>query len=235
MRLKELALVRPRYGYRRLHVLLRREGWMVNPKRVLRLYREEGLTLRIPRKKRKYASWVRVPLPRPMAPNEQWSLDFVTDALADGRRFRVLTVLDVFSRQCLALDAATHFPAARATLVLDRILVQRSRPRVMTLDNGPEFAGRHFDAWAYRRGIRLDFIRPGRPVENAFIESFNGRLRDECLNAHWWQDLDEARRELEDWRHDYNERRPHSSLADLVPSAYVASLLGVNPTAVQHA
>ena len=235
MRMKELAVARPRYGYRRLHVLLRREGWMVNPKRVLRLYREEGLTLRIPRKKRKYASWVRVPLPRPLGPNEQWALDFVTDALADGRRFRVLTVLDVFSRQCLALDAATHFPAARVTLVLDRIIEQRSQPSVMTLDNGPEFAGRHFDAWAYHRGIRLDFIRPGRPVENAFIESFNGRLRDECLNAHWWQDLDEARRDLEDWRRDYNERRPHSSLADLVPSAYVASLLGVSPTAVQHA
>ena len=235
MRMKELAVARPRYGYRRLHVLLRREGWMVNPKRVLRLYREEGLTLRIPRKKRKYASWVRVPLPRPLGPNEQWALDFVTDARADGRRFRVLTVLDVFSRQCLALDAATHFPAARVTLVLDRIIGQRSQPSVMTLDNGPEFAGRHFDAWAYHRGIRLDFIRPGRPVENAFIESFNGRLRDECLNAHWWQDLDEARRDLEDWRRDYNERRPHSSLADLVPSAYVASLLGVSPTAVQHA
>lgn len=152
---------------------------------------------------------------RPLGPNEQWTLDFVTDALADGRRFRVLTVLDVFSRQCLALDAATHFPAARVTLVLDRIIVQRSQPNVMTLDNGPEFAGRHFDAWAYKRGIRLDFIRPGRPVENAFIESFNGRLRDECLNAHWWHGLDEARRDLEDWRHDYNERRPHSSLADV--------------------
>ncbi len=128
-------MARPRYGYRRLHVLLRREGWMVNPKRVLRLYREEGLTLRIPRKKRKYASWVRVPLPRPLGPNEQWTLDFVTDARADGRRFRVLTVLDVFSRQCLALDAATHFPAARVTLVLDRIIGQRSQPSVMTLDN----------------------------------------------------------------------------------------------------
>jgi len=135
MRMKELAVARPRYGYRRLHVLLRREGWMVNPKRVLRLYREEGLTLRIPRKKRKYASWVRVPLPRPLGPNEQWTLDFVTDARADGRRFRVLTVLDVFSRQCLALDAATHFPAARVTLVLDRIIGQRSQPSVMTLDN----------------------------------------------------------------------------------------------------
>jgi putative transposase len=176
MRMKELAAARPRYGYRRLHVLLRRDGWMVNPTRVLRLYREEGLTLRIPRKKRKYASWVRVPLPRPLGPNEQWTLDFVTDALADGRRFRVLTVLDVFSRQCLALDAATHSSAARVTLVLDRIIGQRSQPSVMTLDNGPEFAGHHFAAWAYHRGIRLDFIWPGRQVENAFIESFNGRL-----------------------------------------------------------
>ena len=135
MRLKELALARVRYGYRHLHVLVRREGWMVNPKRLLRLYREEGLTLRIPRNKRKYANWVRVPLPRPSGPNEQWTLDFVTDALANGRRFRVLTVLDVFSRQCLALDAATHFPPPRVTLALDRIIVQRSQPSVMTLDN----------------------------------------------------------------------------------------------------
>jgi putative transposase len=161
MRLKELALARPRYGYRRLHILLRREGWMVNPKRVLRLYREEGLTLRIPRRKRKYTSWVRVPLPAPTRRNEHWVLDFVTDALVNSRRFRVLTVLDVFARECLALEAATHFPASRMTLVLDRIVAQRSQPGVMTLDNGPEFAGRHFDAWAYRRGIRLDSSVPG--------------------------------------------------------------------------
>lgn len=125
-----------------------------------------------------------MPLPAPTRRNEHWVLDFVTDALVNSRQFRVLTVLDVFARECLALAAATHFPASRVTLVLDRMVARRSQPGVMTLDNGPEFAGRHFDAWAYRRGIRLDFIRPGRPVENAFIESFNGRLRDECLNTH---------------------------------------------------
>jgi putative transposase len=226
MRLKELALARPRYGYRRLHVLLGREGWRVNHKKVLRLYREEGLTLRIPRQKRKYASWVRVPLPRPTRPNQHWTADFVSDALADGRRIRVLTVLDVCSRECLALEAAMSFPADRVTQTLDRVIAERKTPTVITLDHGTEFTGRRFDAWAYRQGIRVDFIRPGRPVENAFIESFNGRLRDECLNTHWWHDLDEARRTLEDWRRDYNEMRPHSSLADLVPTVYVAALLG---------
>jgi putative transposase len=226
MRLKELALARPRYGYRRLHILLGREGWHVNHKKVLRLYREEGLTLRIPRQKRKHASWVRVPLPKPTKPNQQWTADFVSDALADGRRIRILTVLDVCSRECLALEAAVSLPAGRVTQTLDRVIAERAKPVVITLDHGTEFTGRHFDAWAYQQGIRIDFIRPARPVENAFIESFNGRLRDECLNTHWWYGLDEARRALEDWRRDYNEMRPHSSLADLVPAAYVASLLG---------
>ncbi len=234
MRLKELALARPRYGYQRLHILLRREGWMVNHKRVLRLYRAEGLTLRIPRRKRKSASWVRVPLPAPTQPNEQWGLDFMSDALADGRRFRILTVLDLCTRECLALEAATHLPAARVTPVLDRVVAQRGAPPVLRLDNGSEFTGRHFDAWAYQQQIRLDFIRPGHPVENAFIESFNGRLRDECLNAHWWRDLDEARQALQDWRRDYNEARPHSSLADLVPAAYLASLLSVSSGVLQE-
>lgn len=234
MRMKELALARPRYGYRRLHVLLRREGWRVNHKKVLRLYREEGLTLRIPRRRRKLASWVRVPLPAPDKPDERWTLDFVTDALADGRRFRILTVLDIFSRECLALDAATSLPSSLVTLVLDRLIARRRMPKVITLDNGTEFTCRHFDAWAYRRGIRLDFIRPGRPMENAFIESFNGRLRDECLNTCWWVAIDEARRELENWRRDYNETRPHSSLADGVPAAYVAQLLGCSPAAARQ-
>jgi putative transposase len=209
-----------------LHILLGREGWHVKHKKVLRLYREEGLTLRIPRQKRTCASWVRVPLPRPTQPNQQWTADFVSDALADGRRIRVLTVLDVCSRECLALAAAGSFPASRVTQALDGVIAKRGTPTVITLDHGTEFTGRHFDAWAYRQGIRIDFIRPGHPVENAFIESFNGRLRDECLNIHWWQDLDEARQALEDWRRDYNEMRPHSSLADLVPAAYVAVLLG---------
>lgn len=227
MRLKELAAVRPRFGYRRLHVLLRREGWAVNHKRVLRLYREERLSLRIPRKKRKFASTIRVPMAPPSGPDERWTLDFVADARSDGRRFRVLTVLDVFTRECLALEAATTFPSSLVTLVLDRLIARRRTPQVLQIDNGTEFTCRHFDAWAYERGTRLDFICPGRPVENAFIESFNGRFRDECLNVHWWRDLDEVRRDLEDWRCDYNQVRPHSSLADLVPSAYVAQLLGL--------
>jgi putative transposase len=229
MRLRELAGARPRWGYRRLHILLRREGWLVNHKKVLRLYREEGLMLRIRRRKRKLASWVRVPPPGPSRPNERWTLDFVSDALSDGRRMRILTVLDVMSRESLAVEAATSFPSTRVTLVLDRLMARKGKPSMITLDNGTEFTGRHFDAWAYRNGIRLDFIRPGRPVENAHIESFNGRLRDECLNTHWFAGLDEARQILEDWRRDYNETRPHSSLADLVPSEYLAQLLDLKP------
>lgn len=138
-----------------------------------------------------------------------------------------MTVVDVHSRQCVALEAARSLPAARVTAVLDRSIAERSKPSILTMDNGSEFTSKHFDAWAYRRTIGLDFIRPGRPVENCHIESFNGRLRDECLNMHWFQDLDDARRVLEDWRRDYNEARPHSSLADNVPAGYVQELLGL--------
>lgn len=182
--------------------------------------------MRIPRQRRKHASWVRVPRPRPTTPNQPWTADFVADARADGRRVRVLAVLDVYSRECLVLEVAASFPAFRVTRALDLAIAARGRPAVITLDHGTEFTGRHFDAWAYQQGIRIDFIRPGRPVENAFIESFSGRLRDEGLNTHGWQDLDEARRALEDWRRDYHDVRPHSSLSDLVPSAHVAALVG---------
>lgn len=233
MRMRELAMARPRYGYRRIHVLLGREGWHVNHKKILRLYREEGLSLRIRRKKRKSASWLRVPPPRPARTDERWAVDFMSDALINGQRFRVMTVIDVHSRECVALDAARSFPSARATAILDRSISERSKPSILTLDNGTEFTCKHFDAWAYQRKISLDFIRPGKPVENCFIESFNGRLRDECLNMHWFVGLDEARQVLEDWRRDYNTTRPHSSLADRVPAAYVQQLLGLSSAAVE--
>ncbi len=206
----------------------------MNHKKILRIYREEGLSLRIRRKKRKSASWTRVPPPRPSRPDERWALDFMSDALIDGSRFRVLAVIDVCTRQCVALDAARSFPAARVTAVLDRSIAERSQPMLLTTDNGTEFTSKRFDAWAYKRGIGLDFIRPGKPVENCFIESFNGRLRDECLNMHWFAGLDEARQVLEDWRRDYNTMRPHSSLADRVPAAYVQQLLGLSPAAAEQ-
>jgi putative transposase len=230
MRLRDLAAARPRYGYRRLTVLLRREGRAVNAKRVYRLYKEEGLTVRVKRR-RKLAAQARVPLPAPAAPGERWAMDFMSDALMDGSRFRVLTVVDVFTRECVALEPATSLPADAVTALLDRALRRRKTPAAITIDNGTEFTSRHFDGWAYERGIALDFIRPGRPMENGYIESFNGKVRDECLNMHWFADLDEARRLLDAWRRHYNTERPHSSLGDRPPEAYAASLLGCSPAA----
>ena len=224
MRLRELAASRPRYGYRRLHVLLRRQGWRVNHKRIARLYREEGLPVRTKRR-RKTACQSRLELPEATRANERWSLDFMADSLHDGRRFRVLTVVDQYTRECVAIHAAGSIPATRVTEVLDAAIAEREAPESLTIDNGTEFTSRHFDAWAWGKGLTLDFIRPGRPVENAFIESFNGKLRDECLNQSWFTDLGDARRALRAWRHDYNESRPHSSLGGLAPNEFVASLL----------
>jgi putative transposase len=225
MRLRELAMARPRYGYRRLQVLLRREGWRVNLKRVLRLYRDEGLLVRTKRR-RKIAAQLRTAPPAPTRPNERWSLDFVSDALADGRKFRVLTVVDVHTRECLALEAAQSLPSRRVTDVLTKLVAQRGRPDLLTLDNGTEFTSREFDAWAFANDIKLDFIRPGCPVENGYIESFNGKLRDECLSQAWFTSLDDARRILATWKTEYNEMRPHSSLGNLTPNEYVENILG---------
>jgi len=228
MRLRELALARPRYGYRRLTVLLRREGWPVNSKRVYRIYREEGLKVRVKRRK-KLASHARVRPPAAARVNERWSMDFVADSLSDGRRIRVLTVIDSFTRECLALKVAKSLPSQSVTETLNRVIKHRGVPRTIQVDNGTEFTSNHFDAWAYFRGINVDFIRPGKPVDNAHIESFNGRLRDECLNAKWFESLDDARQALQAWRRDYNEVRPHSSLGDMPPSAFAARIQGLQP------
>jgi putative transposase len=158
-------------------------------------------------------------------------MDFVADALADGRRIRVLTAIDSFTRECLVMKVAPSLPAAAVTAALEEVIAARGVPQAIQVDNGSEFTSNHFDAWAYLRGIQIDFIRPGKPVENAFIESFNGRLRDECLNSHWFQSLDDARRTIHDWRRDYNERRPHSALGDRSPSEFAAELLGLGPEA----
>ena len=226
MRLKELAYARPRYGYRRLTVLLQREGWEVNHKRIYRIYREEELLVRTKRRKRRAAQRRLQPLPATRV-GEHWSIDFVSDQLADGRRFRVLTAIDQVSRECVCLEVAQKLPAEAVTAALDRAIWSYGQPNVITSDNGTEFTSNHFDRWAYKRGIGLDFITPGRPVENAFIESFNGKFRDECLNMHWFESLDQARRLIERWRIEYNETRPHSSLGNRAPAAYVAELLGV--------
>jgi putative transposase len=199
--------------------LLRREGLVVNHKRTERLYREEGLSLR-KRKRKKIAAAARVVTPAPAGPNEKWSMDFVTDSLVTGHRFRALAVVDDYSRECLALEVDTSLGGARVVAVLDRLAETRGLPRTITLDNGPEFTGHCLDEWAYRKDVKLNFIRPGKPVENAYIESFIGRLRDECLNENWFISLKDARDIIERWRIDYNEDRPHTSLGGLSPLEY---------------
>lgn len=218
-RLKELAEARRRFGSPRLHVLLKREGWVVNHKRVERLYRQEGLSLRRKRR-RKHASQLRVVLPSSTRINERWSMDFVTDSLTNGRRFRSLTVVDDHSRESVAIEADFSLTGERVARVLERLAITRGLPNVITVDNGPEFAGKALDAWAYQNHIKLHFIRPGKPVENAYIESFNGRFRDECLNENLFRTMEEARVVIEAWRCDYNCHRPHSSLGNLTPEEY---------------
>lgn len=216
-RLRSLAAERPRFGYRRLHALLRREGRLINHKRVERLYRAEQLSLRR-RKRKRITQAGRGRTASPHRPNQQWAVDFASDALAQGRRIRLLTVLDVCTREALAIEVDTSLPGARVVQVLERIVGERGAPQQLVLDNGPELAGKALDQWAYTRGVELRFIAPGQPVQNAFIESFIGRLRDECLNQHWFLALADARRTVETWRHDYNHVRPHSGLGYRTPA-----------------
>jgi putative transposase len=218
-RLCELAAQRPRFGYRRLHVLLRREGITVNHKRVARLYREEGLTVR--RRRRKPLTPIRRGRPAPpQRANEQWALDFLQDALASGRKLRVLSVIDVFTREALALEVDTSLPGSRVVRVLERLCGQRERPAQVVLDNGPELISRALEAWAHQHAVTLHFIDPGKPVQNAHCESFHGRFRDECLNEHWFLGLADARRIVEAWRQDYNHHRPHSALGYQTPAEF---------------
>lgn len=221
-----LAQQHPRYGYRRLHALLRRAGWRVNRKRVERLYRAAGLVVRRSRRKRPTAA--RHPLPLPVRLNARWSMDFMEDRLAGGRAFRTFNVVDDYSRECLVIEAATSLPAARVVQVLEALTAQRGRPDGIVLDNGPEFVAHVFLRWAAQTGITLDFIEPGKPVENAFVESFNGKFRDECLNQHWFLDLADARQTIEAWRQDYNQHRPHSALGYQTPHAVAAQAAGLS-------
>lgn len=222
-RLRELAAAKPRWGYQQLHVLLRREGVCVNHKKVLRLYREEGLAV-TRRCRKKHAAVVRVPLPKPTRRTERWSMDFVSDALADGRAFRCFILVDDFTRECPVIEVAHSLPAWRITQVLDRVAAERGLPRSIVCDNGPEFAGKVMDQWAHARGVALQFIRPGKPIENAFCESFNGKLRDECLNTAWFTSLRDAQRTIELWRCDYNDVRPHKNLGRRTPTEFTKSL-----------
>jgi putative transposase len=222
MRLRDLATVRVRYGYRRLHVLLQREGWQVNHKRVFRLYRQEGLSLRLKTRKKR-ASAVRVPPPAPQVPNEQWSMDFMTDQLASGQRVRILTIVDIMSRVSPAIQVKTSFTGQDVAAVLDQLAAAGHRPTTIFVDNGPEFVSKALDAWAHRNQVKLAFSRLGTPTDNAYIEAFNGRLRDECLNMHWFESRAEAQTTIEAWRVEYNTTRPHSALGNQAPTVFAAS------------
>jgi putative transposase len=222
LRLRDLAATRVRYGYRRLHVLLRREGWRVNHKRIYRLYREEGLGIRVKRRK-KLASAPRVVPPPPTRPLERWSLDFLSDSLADGRRFRVLTIVDTVSRVSPAIVVGHSLTGERVVAVLECLQRTTGTPERLAIDNGPEFFSKAVDAWAYQNGVQLEFSRPGKPTDNAFAESFNGHLRAECLDCHWFASLEEARQTIEAWRIDYNTERPHRALGQETPTAWMTS------------
>ncbi len=220
MRLRELAASRVRYGYRRLHILLRREGWCMNHKRTYRLYCEEGLSIRPKTPRRKRACRYRQGRPEVGGPNEVWAMDFMSDQLFDGRTFRILTVVDCHTRGALSTVPRVSFRAYQVVEALDELVRARGRPKSLRVDNGPEFASRALDQWAYLSGVELDFSRPGKPTDNAYIEAFNGRLRAECLNTSWFLSMADARGRIEHWRKEYNEERPHSALGGLTPRAY---------------
>ena len=223
-RIEEIAAVKRRYGYRRVYLRLRREGWSDNRKRVYRVYREAGLAVRR-RKRKRIGLFERKPLPKPTAANVSWSMDFVADGLIDGRRLRCLSLVDDCTRECLVIEVDTSITGLRVQAVLDRLAESRGLPASITVDNGPEFDGKVLDQWAYRTGVRLSFIRPGKPNENAYIESFNGKFRDECLNEHWFISLAHARSVIEAWRIEYNTERPHSSLGNRTPEEFAADQL----------
>lgn len=228
-RLHTLAILRPRWGYRRLHILLRREGYEINHKLTRRLYREEGLAVR--RRKRKRVAMARVMKPGVSGQNERWSMDFVRDTLADGRVFRAFTLVDDFTRECPVIEVDTSLTGERVSRVLDQLALIRGLPECIVCDNGPEFASQVLDQWAYERGVTLHFIERGKPVQNAYAESFNGRFRDECLNESWFTSLADARVTIESWRRDYNEARPHSGLAGSTPLEFAkASQAGATST-----
>jgi putative transposase len=219
VRLVAAAREQPRWGYRRLQILVDRGGH-VNHKRVYRVYREAGLMIR--RKTRKRLRREGVPRPALDGPNQEWALDFVHDAAESGRKFRALSVVDPYTRECLALEVDTSMGSRRVTRVLEGIIAERGVPQAIRSDNGPEFTSRHFLAWCLERKIELVHIEPGKPVQNAHVESFHGKLRDECLNASWFANLFEARRKIGEWRREYNEERPHSSLGYRTPAEFAA-------------
>lgn len=216
-RIKEIAETRMRYGYRRVHVVLQREGWMTNIKRTYRLYTAQGLQLRNKTPRRRVKAKLREDRCPASQPNQTWAMDFVHDQLAMGKKIRVLTVVDIFSKFSPAVDPRFSYRAEDVVMTLERVCRHLGYPRTIRVDHGSEFVSRDLDLWAYAKGVTLDFSRPGKPTDNAFIEAFNSKFRSECLNAHWFMSLDDARSKMEDWRRYYNEERPHSGIGQKVP------------------
>jgi len=228
VRLWELAEERRRWGYRRLHILLTREGWKVNSKRVYRIYVEEKLIVRRRRRRGRICAQARVLLAAPTCPNETWTMDFLHDALANGRKLRSSSIEDAYTREMLAIEVDTSLPAQRVVRVLDRLRLTRGLPTRIIIDNGTEFTSKALHPWAYENKVTLHFITPGRPMENGYIESFHGKFREECLNEHWFLNLDDARETIESWRIDYNQVRPHSALGYLTPEEFATGCCGLN-------
>lgn len=228
-RIKEIAETRVRYGYRRIHVLLRREGWNVNAKRIYRLYKEMGLQLRNKTPKRRVKAKLREDRVQATHSNEIWAMDFVHDQLVTGRKIRILTIVDIFSRFSPATDPRFSYRGEDVVQTLERVCSQRGYPKSIRVDQGSEFISRDLDLWAYQKEVILDFSRPGKPTDNAFIESFNGKFRAECLNTHWFMSLDDAHQKMEEWRRDYNEVRPHSAIGYKPPVSLINSSSAYSP------
>ncbi len=230
LKIKDICQTRVRYGYRRVHILIKREGWSVNPKRIYRLYKEMDLQLRNKVPKRRVKAKLRADRTEPTHSNHVWAMDFVHDQLATGRKIRVLTVVDTFSRFSPVVDARFSYKGEDVVQTLERVCRQIGYPATIRVDNGSEFISRDLDLWAYHKGVVLEFSRPGKPTDNSYIESFNGKFRAECLNAHWFMSLDDARAKMEDWRRDYNEFRPHSAIGNKVPISLMNGSSAPAPT-----
>ncbi len=223
-RIREIAETRVRYGYRRIHVLLQREGWQVNHKRVYRLYVEEGLQIRNKRPKRKVSAKLREDRKAPEAPNQVWAMDFLSDQFFDGSKIRILTIVDAFSKLSPAIDVRQRYRGADVMETLERVTAIYGLPKSIRVDQGPEFISKDLDLWAWSKGVTLDFSRPGKPTDNAFVESLNGKVRAECIDQDWFLSLDDAQSKCEAYRREYNEDRPHSAIGNKTPMELLKSV-----------
>jgi len=219
-RLNELAIKYPRYGSPRLVNLIRKEFGCINHKRIEKIYKEENLQIPKRRKRKVHNQSRKCPLPKASRPNEQWSMDFMSDSLYNYRKFRTLNIIDNFTKNSILIETSTSITGYRVSKLLDQLKEFHGLPEVITVDNGPEFTSKVMKKWAHENNVRLNYIAPGKPMQNAFIESFNGKFRDECLNQYWFKSIDEARSIIDIWREEYNNFRPHSSLDMMSPKQF---------------